>query len=386
VREQETTGDFPGGLKDLDTENPDVQEALVRVFEYWMDVADIDGFRIDTLKHIDRPELDKNVRGFWGVFTTRIREHAAEIGKQNFFMFGEAFDGNDQLIGSYTFPGTDQDGAFGRLDGVFYFSQKYRVIDEVFKNGGPTKNVECLLAARFGTPTQGTWCADHGFPVGPTYAGVPHASSEQGGIGLPPQKVLVNFLDNHDLPRFLFDKPSVDALHDALFFLYTWDGIPCLYYGTEQQFHGGNDPLNREDMWRGNVDDGFSPFDRTNDTYTFVKNMIALRKAHSALRRGDVKITWATENPRGSRDSGILAFERDDGQEKLLVVLNTADDQMSTTCAPIPQGGACMVTSFAPGTVLTDVAPGGGASVTVGAGGTVQVDVPPRGGMVLAPQ
>ena len=31
VREQETTGDFPGGLKDLDTDNPDVKEALIRV-------------------------------------------------------------------------------------------------------------------------------------------------------------------------------------------------------------------------------------------------------------------------------------------------------------------------------------------------------------------
>ena len=31
VREQETTGDFPGGLKDLDTDNPDAKEALIRV-------------------------------------------------------------------------------------------------------------------------------------------------------------------------------------------------------------------------------------------------------------------------------------------------------------------------------------------------------------------
>ena len=52
------TGDFPGGLKDLDTENPDVKEALIASFEYWIEVADFDGFRIDTVKHIDRPEID----------------------------------------------------------------------------------------------------------------------------------------------------------------------------------------------------------------------------------------------------------------------------------------------------------------------------------------
>ena len=71
MREQETKGDFPGGLKDLDTDNPDVKEALIRAFEYWIEVADFDGFRIDTVKHIDRPEIDRNVRGFWGDFTDR---------------------------------------------------------------------------------------------------------------------------------------------------------------------------------------------------------------------------------------------------------------------------------------------------------------------------
>ncbi|MGE5181328.1 MAG: alpha-amylase family glycosyl hydrolase, partial [Acidobacteriota bacterium] len=95
VREQETKGDFPGGLKDLDTDNPDVQQALIKSFQYWIDVADFDGFRIDTVKHIDRPEVDRNVRGFWGAFTDAMRAEAKKLGKQNFFIFGEAFDGKD---------------------------------------------------------------------------------------------------------------------------------------------------------------------------------------------------------------------------------------------------------------------------------------------------
>jgi glycosidase len=60
----------------------------------------------------------------------------------------------------------------------------------------------------------------------------------------------------HDLARFLFayrelnetDEGAIEALRSALFFLFTWDGIPCIYYGTEQGFHGGVDPGNREDM------------------------------------------------------------------------------------------------------------------------------------------
>jgi glycosidase len=66
------------------------KEALIKSFEYWIEVADFDGFRIDTVKHIDRPELARNVRGFWGVFADRMRAKAASLGKQNFFIFGEA--------------------------------------------------------------------------------------------------------------------------------------------------------------------------------------------------------------------------------------------------------------------------------------------------------
>ncbi|RMH38933.1 MAG: DUF3459 domain-containing protein [Deltaproteobacteria bacterium] len=390
VRQQEVYGDFPGGLKDLNTDHPDVKDALYQVFAYWLDVADFDGFRIDTLKHMDRPDLDVNDRGFLGDFTTRIRRHAADVGKHNFFIFGEAFDGNDELSGAYTFGGTDADGDFGRMDGTFYFSQKYRVIDEVFKFGGPTRNIECMYHSRMGTsPGIGAdWCAANGFPAGPTYYDKPHAMPDEGGTGLPPQQTLVNFIDNHDIPRFLFDKPDPAALRNAIFFLLTWDGIPCLYYGTEQEFEGGTDPKNREDMFLGNPKKGFAPFATDHDTFRYTRDLIALRKQHVALRRGHVDIRWSTVNPRGARDSGIFAFERVHADETLLVVINTADAQDSETCAPAADGGACMTTSFAPGTTLVDVAPGpgNGDTFTVGAGGAVAVTVPPRGGRVLVAQ
>ena len=389
VREQEVYGDFPGGLKDLDTDNPVVQEALVRAFQHWIEVADFDGFRIDTLKHVDRPEVDPNRRGFWGVFADAMRDRAAELGKESFFMFGEAFDGDDALVGAYTFPGEDERGPFGRLDSVFYFSQKYRVIDEVFKHGGPTRNVECLFNARMGiAPAEGdSWCADHGFPAGPTYYDRPHRSPREGGTGLAPNISLVSFIDNHDLERFLHRDATVETLHNALFFLLTWDGIPCIYYGTEQLFDGGNDPRNREDMFLGNRAAGLAPFDTSHDTFRYVQELIGLRRDHVALRRGTTALRWATDRPRGARDSGLLAFERTHDEETLLVVVNTADGQSSTTCAPAEEGGACMTVSFAPGTTLVDVGPfGEGYSVTVGAGRTLEVEVPARGGRILAPR
>jgi glycosidase len=379
VREQEIYGDFPGGLKDLNTDDLDVQDAMVEIFSYWIDVADFDGFRIDTAKHIDRPELDPNVRGFWGEFLTRIRAHVASIGKQNFFIFGEAFDGNDQLIGSYTFGGTDDRGPFSRFDSVFYFSQYYSVIEPVFKRGAPTRNIECLFNQRMGMDCSGA-------PQSPTYQATPHATPAEGGIGLAPQKVLVNFLDNHDLPRFLFEGGTVPMLQNALFFLMTWDGIPCLYYGTEQLFAGGVDPRNREDMWRGNEARGFAPFATDHEQFQLVSALIQMRKDNPALRRGETAILWSTDRPRGDRDSGIFAFERTTAEQRAVVVVNTADDQDSTTCAPVALGGACMQTGFSQGTVLRNVAPGNmGETYTVGAAGALEVTVPARGGMLLVP-
>ncbi len=391
VREQETMGDFPGGLKDLDTDNPDVQEALARSFEYWIEVGDFDGFRIDTVKHIDRPEVDPDQRGFWGVFDDRMRAKAKSLGKQNFFLFGEAFDGNDALIGSYTFPGHDAAGTFGRFDSVFYFSQYYEGINPVFKADAPTHDLECLYNARMGRNPTDPFCKNNGFPAGPTFYNQPVAMSVDGGIGLAPQQVLVNFLDNHDLPRFLFDDGTYttpvdeDMLKAALFYDYTWDGIPCLYYGTEQLFHGGVDPKNREDMSLGNPDAGFPAWDTTNEAFKYVQALIAMRKAHPALRRGTVNIAWSTTQAGGRRDEGIFAFERAAPDEKALVVIN-ASAQASETCAPTAEGGACVTTTFAPGTVLRDVSPaGGGATFTVSAGGTLDVTMPAHSGRVLVP-
>ena len=391
VREQETLGDFPGGLKDLNTDNPDTRQALIEVYKFWIDVGDFDGFRIDTLKHIDRPEIDPDDRGFYGEFATQIRQHAAALGKQNFFMFGEAFDGNDELAGAYTFPGVDGKGAFGRIDSVFYFSQYYRVIKNVFMTGQDTRDIECMFNSRMGVTSVN--CADA--VTGPVYYDQPHAAPSEGGIGLAPQQVLVNFLDNHDIARFLFayeeaggnPDHAVDVLHNAMLFQMTWDGIPCIYYGTEQLFEGGVDPANREDMFAGNPKRGFAPFDTTHETFRYVSDLIALRKNREALRRGTVNITWSTSSPRGEVDAGIFAFERTASDDRVLVVLNTADSQPSSTCAPIADGGACMATTFPPGTVLTDIAPGSdGATFTVASNGTIDVDVPARSGRVLAAQ
>jgi glycosidase len=279
-----------------------------------------------------------------------MRRHALDHGKEKFFMFGEAFDGRDDLIGSFTFN--------GEVDSTFYFSQKFTVYDGVFKYGAATRTIEDLWTARQ-----------------TNYADQPH----ENGIGVPPQQVLVNFMDNHDVPRFLWPSNTVAALHSALFMLLTQDGIPCIYYGTEQQFAGGNDPTNREPLW-------WSGYDTQNPTFRHLRALIDLRKQYAPLRRGDLTVRWSTENVGDEQDAGIFAFERTLGGETVLVVVNSRDAAAETSSTTL--GGSDMLTSFAPGTVLTNVLEDEDPndSFTVDAEGRVRIPLPPRGGKILVAQ
>ncbi len=288
VREQVMYGDFPGGLKDVNTENPDVREEMVRVYVDWVLKADFDGFRIDTLKHVDY--------GFWEYFTAEVRRRLAERGKTNFLMFGEAFDGDDTLVGSYTMP--------GQLDSVFYFPQKFQVFDDVFGRGQPTRKIRELYEQR-----------DEHYGADP----------QVGGIGISPRQALVNFIDNHDVPRFMFNFPHEEQLRAALTYLLTEDGIPCIYYGTEQGYLGGNDPANREPLW-------WSDYDTSGDLFRYTSRLIRARRQYTALRRGSFEIVWTTEHTGDEMDAGILAFERraSDGSYAL-VVFNTNADHPSFT-------------------------------------------------------
>jgi glycosidase len=270
---------------------------------------------------------------------------------------------------------------------MFNFPQKYRGIDPVFAQDQPTKNLECLFNSRMGRNPTDAWCMSNRYSAGPTYPAMPHAASDAGGVGLAPNALNVNFLDNHDLPRFLFEKADERVLTSALGYLFTWDGIPCIYYGTEQQFAGGVDPKNREDMFRGNEAKGFAPFATDHAAFQRVKALIQMRKDHVALRRGTISPTWSTTVAGPRRDAGIFAFERSvPGAETLLVVLNTSA-QDSESCAPTTDGGACMKTTLPAGSVLKDIMPGSdGKTFTVKSDGTVAVTVPPRSGRVLAKQ
>jgi alpha-amylase len=335
-------GDFPGGLKDVATENPEVREAMVDAYARWAELVDLDGFRIDTVKHVEH--------GFWQVFAAGVRARLAAQGKERFLMFGEAFDGRDDLLGSFTVP--------GELDSVFYFSQKFQVYGDVFEQAhDSTRQRGTSAIAALWAQRPVNW----------------NTQPQAGGTGLAPSKLPVNFLDNHDVPRFLFNaKGDVAALRNALTLLFTEEGLPCVYYGTEADLAGGNDPANREVLWtRG--------FDTSGETFQYLARLAKLRRDWVALRRGDTRVVFSTDHTGAEADAGLFAFERtggDAGDAYALVALNTHATKPAQ---------ADLTTSLAEGTVLRDALADDAPRWTVGANGRLTVAVPAQRALVLVP-
>lgn len=280
------------GLDDFRTENAYVRTQMAAIYNYWINQAGFDGFRIDTTKHVDM--------GFWQTWCPAVHSYAATNGYPNFFMFGEVYDGSESKCGSYT--GTMGGGAFKQdsvLDYPLYFT-----INNVFANGtGNTKQIE-----------------DHYNAIAANY-------------DTNSQMRLVTFLDNHDQARFLsIGGATANRLKVALAFLYTARGIPCLYYGTEQGFNGGTDPYDREDMFAGLFKDGptgVDSFNMTQPLFLWVAQLNNFRRLYPALQLGSHVNKWNT--PGGP---GLFAYERrlqTDVTQEVFVVFNTSTSTQTLT-------------------------------------------------------
>jgi glycosidase len=185
-------------------------------------------------------------------------------------------------------------------------------------------------------------------------------------------------MDNHDVSRFLFEAlGDKDALRNALVLLMTEEGIPCLYYGTEQDFSGGNDPSNREVLWP-------TGFPTSGDTFRHFAKLARLRAKYPALRRGDTNLVFSTAHTQAEDDAGLVAYERaggDAGADYALVVINTNARHPSTTA-----DGAKAMKITKPGVTLVDVLDPEAKTYAVPASGELRLIVPAQRAMILVPQ
>ena len=93
IGENSLYGDF-FGLDDLFTEQPRVVDGMVDIYNTWVRDMKIDGFRIDTMKHVNDE--------FWQKFSPTVLQYAKDQGKSDFFMFGEVADSTRPLTSHFT--------------------------------------------------------------------------------------------------------------------------------------------------------------------------------------------------------------------------------------------------------------------------------------------
>ena len=292
------------GLDDFRTESPYVRSNMAAVYEYWIQQVGFDGFRIDTVKHVEN--------GFWQSWCPAVHTFAATNSanpRPNFFMFGEVYDGSESLCGSYT--GTEAGGAF-MLDSVLDYPLYF------------------AMGSIFGSASAATGGIEgHYLSVGTYY-------------DTNAQMRLVTFLDNHDQPRFL-NSSTTNRLAVALAFLYTSRGIPCLYYGTEQAFNGATDPYDREDMFAGQFKDpgqnGVDSFNMSHPLFKLVAQLNNFRRLYPALTLGSY-----VGQAYNSTAPGLFAYSRRLGTQEVFVVLNTAGStQVLPSCGTIYTPGTPLV-------------------------------------------
>jgi glycosidase len=335
--ESNLNGDF-SGLDDLFTEHPRVVEGFIEIFGKWIDDFGIDGFRIDTARHVN-PE-------FWQAFVPAMTARAKARGIPNFHIFGEVFDPDPGMLARFT--------KVDRYPTLLDFAFQSAVSDVVARKA-PTDKLARL------------------FQMDALYEG-----------GDARARQLPTFLGNHDMGRFAHfvtkDNPGASEEevmkrvllgHAMMFFA---RGVPVIYYGDEQGFTGdGGDQDAREDMFPSKVaiyndnklvgtsaTTAASNFDTASPMYRALARMAQIRKSDPALSLGEQVVRASSDTP------GIFAISRraPSGGGETLAVFNTGTAPISTH-VQVDAGsagwtsvhGTCAPAAAAPGSYKVEVAP-----------------------------
>ncbi|MGW7284371.1 pullulanase-type alpha-1,6-glucosidase [Streptomyces sp. NPDC054847] len=303
-------GDFVG-LDDLWTERPEVVEGMEKIYQRWVRDFDIDGFRIDTVKHVNTE--------FWTQWATSLDEYAAKRGRDDFFMFGEVYSADPAITSKYVTQ--------GRLDATldFPFQDAARTFAS---QGGSAEKLANLFSQDYRYTTD----------KANAYESVP-------------------FLGNHDMGRFgtflaQDNKDADDAellkryrLANELMFLSR--GNPVVYYGDEQGYTGaGGDKDARQTLFASKTADFLDDdqigtgrthaedaYDTSHPLYRQIAALAKLTKAHPALRDGIQQQRYA----QGS----VYAFSRTDARAatEYVVAVNNATEPKTVQ---VPTGSAAM--------------------------------------------
>ena len=318
-------GDF-FGLDDLFTEHPRVVRGMIDIYKTWVRDFRIDGFRIDTMKHVN-DEL-------WQQFGPEVLQFARQQGLKEFFMFGEVFD---LEVKAFTARYTTR----AKMQSVLDFAFQARAQDFA-ANSGPTARLQ-----RFFEDDDLYTDADSNVYQLPTFLG----NHDIGRIGRFVSVANPGAPDEELLKR--------DRLAHEL--MYLSRGNPVIYYGDEQGFTGdGGDQLARQDMFPSRVaeynDDDLigtdattaeSNFDRKHSLFQSIAKLAALTKKHKTLRNGAQQHRYATDGP------GIYAFSRIGlDRSEYVVALNNSEQIQTATIPTFANGRRVFVNLYGDGEKL----------------------------------
>jgi glycosidase len=272
-----------GGLPDLRTELPEVQDYLLDVHLGLARRTGLDGFRLDTVKHVEHE--------FW---QRHRRESRARVGP-DFYLLGEVWGGSAT------------------------------VLDEYFENDE--------LNAGFDFTFKGS-CESYVQGKGRTIAFAAYLEKRHK---VREGYQLAHYLSSHDEPMALYNLGGdLDAFRLCVALQMTSLGIPTIYYGEEVARTGSVWPLNRSDMPWGERD--LRPgkgLERNEALRSYYKRLIEIRRQNPALWRGGFR--------RLSSDGDLLVFERADaasGNTVVVAVNRGAAEETASVAAPAGWSGA----------------------------------------------
>ncbi|OCK85026.1 glycoside hydrolase family 13 protein [Lepidopterella palustris CBS 459.81] len=306
-------GDFLS-LKDINLgpSNPDnfsptpALQALCLSYKYWIAYADLDGFRVDTVKHMGN--------GPTRYLATTIHEFAGAIGKDNFLLVGE-------VTGNAAWETVEITGIDAAL-GIGNVQQELWNLPKGYAN--PNGYFDLFRNALYLNVDAHSWTRNK----------------------------IVTMLDDHDQvwrggsdkARFCSGQQGDKLVLAALALNLTTLGIPCIYYGTEQSLDGsgGSDHYIREALFGGQ----FGPFrsanrhcfNEQNPVYQEVGKICALRQKHLTLRHGRQYLREISGDGQsfgvpviiGDRMLSIVAWSRIFADEEILCAINTNPDGPSS--------------------------------------------------------
>jgi glycosidase len=269
------------GLDDLNTENPLVIEALKDSYSFWIEEADVDGFRIDTAIYVEPEFWPEFLKGNQGIF-----ESALNLGKEDFLVYGEAWLTSDPFSNSAEKEINDFFDL--RFNSMLDFPLQTD-IKRVFKEGKPTS----YLAYRL---------------------------EQREKMYVNPSR-MITFVDNHDMDRFLKGS-DISSLKQALTLIFTIPGIPTIYYGTEQNFTETRAAMFAD----GFASEGKDHYDTNTPTYQFIKELAQLRKETPTFRYGKVDVIFSDD-----LGPGPLIYKVYDESKTYIIMMNTSYNKKHAT-------------------------------------------------------